>query len=266
MIVSKSSLLSVLVTAKDKDIPALDNIRLEADGTVIGAAGNVVLAVSPVHEKVAAQVPLDDSGPGEATIAADTVRKALKLLQADKTFGGLLEHCDIAVHDDEAVFTFTDGKRKHTMNGRLYRHAYIPWEKILETAMHSKEPTRVVLNRARLRLLLDTIEKICPDSTGQNPVYIEFTSLGDIICRARNAVTGQRVLATMKNYSFGKSAWLSEDEWERRLAGGGARARRDRTKVRGIARRERRANASRIPRGEAERRGHTIARREPSTQ
>ena len=238
MIVSKSSLLAVQVTAKDKDIPALDNVRLEADGTMVGAAGNVVVAVSPVNPKVAAQVPLDDSGPGAATISAETVRKALKLLTADKTFGGLLEHCDIDVDDDNALFTFTDGKRKHTMKGRLYPYDYIPWRAIIEQALGSKEPTRVILNRARLRLLLETVEKICPDSTGQHPVYLEFTDYGDVICRARNPVTGQRVVATMKNYAFGSSAWLKEDEWEERLAG----------KKKKVAKRERRRPAKRLRR------------------
>jgi len=238
LIVSKSSLLAVQVTAKDKDIPALDNVRLEPDGTMVGAAGNVVVAVSPVNPKVAAQVPLEDSGPGAATISAETVRKALKLLTADKTFGGLLEHCDIDVQEDNAHFTFTDGKRRHTMKGRLYPHKYIPWEVIIEKALTSRESTRVILNRTRLRLLLDTVEKICPDSTGQHPVYIEFTSYGDVVCRARNPITGQRVVATMKNYAFGSAAWLKEDEWEQRLAG----------KAKKVAKRARRRPAKRLRR------------------
>lgn len=217
MIVSKSSLQAVHVTAKDKDIPALDNVRMERDGTMVGAAGNVVVAVAPVDPKVAAQVPLQNSGAGEATIAADTVRKALKLL-GDKMFGGLLEHCDISVRGEDIVFTFTDGKRRHTMDGRAYRHPYIPWQTILSRAMRNRQPgQRVVLNRARLHLLLDTLEKVCPDSSGQSPVYLEFTTDGDIVCRARNAINGQRVVATMKNYALKGSAWLEEGEWERSL-------------------------------------------------
>lgn len=218
MIVSKSSLLAVNVTAKDKGIPALDNVRVEADGTVVGAASNVVVAVSPVDPKVAAQVPIEDSGPCAATLSADTVRKALKLL-GDKMFGGLLEHCDIKTAGDDVTFTFTDGKRRHTMDGRVYTQPYIPWRTIIMRAMHSRRAgTRVVLNRARLHLLLETLEKICPDSSGQSPVYMELTEQGDIVCRARNAVNGQRVVATMKNYTMKGGAWLEEGAWERSLA------------------------------------------------
>jgi hypothetical protein len=217
VIVSKNSLSAVHITAKDKDIPALDNLHFEPDGTTVGAAGNVVIVVSPVNEKVANQVPLTNTGTSTGTVNADTIRKTIKLLTPDKTFGGLLEHCDLKVQDGEAKFTFTDGKRVHNMAGRTYPHDYIPWRSILRKSLQQRTGPRVALNRARLHLLLETLEKIAPDTNGQSPVYLEFTTDGDIVARARNNLNGQQVVATMKNYSFKDNAWPHPTPWEEGL-------------------------------------------------
>lgn len=226
MIVNKNALMVVHTSRADKNVPVLDNVHIEPDGTCIGSSGKTVLMVSPVNEQVKEKLTetkiLRDSKSRPMTIPAETIRTIIKDLPADKKFGGLLEHCNIKGDGDECRVELTDGKRKRSFEGKLYPKDYIPYEKLIGPALKRTEEEedgmRVVLNKKRLLHLLDCINKIAPDSSDDDPIYVSFTERGDIVLRGENYKTGQRFIACMWAYTGGEGEWLELNEWEEKYA------------------------------------------------
>ena len=219
MIISKQSLNTVLVTAKDKQIPILDNIHIDKDGTVIGAAGNIVVAVSPVLKNIVDKLHLKSTPLKEGvTISSDTAKKILKNVPNDTTFGGLLEHLDVVSQGGPNVhFIMHDGKQEMNVSGTKYPGQYIKWEEIISRSIKGGTNKRIIINRARLKLLLETLEKVCPDTSGESPVYMEFTKDDDIIVKAKNLKNGQRCIGVMKTYRYNEEAWINDSKWEARF-------------------------------------------------
>jgi len=224
MIISKQNLQVVHVTRVDSNIPALDNVHIAEDGSTIGTGGRMAVIVSPVRDDVKEKLDniLPESGKDESlTVSADTVRNLVKDLPADKQFKGLLEHCNIKrnpENDHECRVMMTDGKRRRNITGRLYRREYVPYKSLFKKAIDSgskNESVRLVLNLKRLLLLLSTIEKVAPDTSGDNPVWVEFTKENYIIIRGINMISGQRTIGIMSPYTGTEGKWLEPDAWER---------------------------------------------------
>lgn len=219
MIVSKHSLQVVNVTTKDSKIPILDNVHFAQDGTVVGAASSVVLAVSPVVGKVRKAIQLEQVPLTEGvTVSSASVKQVIKNMPNDTLFGGLLEHCDVRYQGGSRVhFATHDGKQELSIAAAKNPAKYVDWRAILKRSLESRSEKRIILNRTRLRLLLETLDKVCPDASGESPVYLDFTKDDDIIVRARNMKTGQRALGVMKTFRFTEEAWLTETDWEKGL-------------------------------------------------
>jgi len=216
-ILSKANLQVVKVSTVEKAIPALNNLRVESDGTTAAANGRVVLAVSPVKKKTKESVIVDETNLPETgcTIPAETVKDVIKNMPKDTNFGGLLEHCDLSVKDNKGQFLMKDGKKPIKIGGNLYRHEYVKYREILGNALKSTLlSSRVVLNLKRLKSLIDAIDKVCPDSSGETPAYIEFTPNDDVVVRAVNPTNGQRAVAVMSSYKFAEGQWMEHSEWE----------------------------------------------------
>lgn len=236
MIVSKQNLLVVHTTKADSAIPALDNVHIAADGSTVGVGGKMLLAVSPVNEKVKDKLQniLEEHGAGDITISSETVKSILKRFgMADKKFDGMLDHCNIeTINERECRVTQTDGKRRDRFTGKVYRREYVNYKSVLRTAMESvtgsnnlvcehcgkemdvDKSKKIVLNLKRLLLLLQTIEKIAPDSSGDSPVWIEFTESDYIVIRGINMVNGQRVVGIMSPFTGVEGKWLDPNDWE----------------------------------------------------
>lgn len=213
MILSKMSLLTSQIASDDKDIPALSNIHVREDGTTIAASGKSVIAVSPVRADVKKNVILQEAAlDASVTIPLETAKEVLKNFPKDTLFGGLLEHCDIAVTDSKALFTLKDGKRTKEVTGNMYTHQYIDFSMIVQEVGTTVRSSAV--NIKRFISLLTTIEKMVADS--DIPVFIEFTDKNDIVLRAQNPVHGQKVFALMKSYKT--ETWLEKDDWEKSLS------------------------------------------------
>lgn len=218
MILSKGNLSVLKVTSKDSKTPVLDNVHVEPDGTTVGAARSVLLAVSPVDPEVKEQVPLTEESStlgASQTLTADCIRDVLRNMPKDTAFSGLLEHCDL---DDQGVFRLHDGKREKVIRGKRFNMRYIPWKEMIARSLSVVGPKRVVLNLARLKLLLDALDKICPDSSGESPVYIEFTDRNEVVLRMVNRVNGQRAVGVTTSYGGIEGRWLQPDGWERGLS------------------------------------------------
>lgn len=222
MIISKTSLQVLNITNNDK-IPVLNNVHIRKDGTTIGSNGKTILAVSPVGTEVRKTLR-DRIGDEELkdglTISEETCKDVLKNIPRDIQFKGLLEHCNVKEVDAISVeFTMTDGKRPKTIKGKRWTREYIPFEEVFKRVMSSIKNVKVVLNRKRLISLLEAIDKACPDSTGNSPIYIEFSKDNDVIVRAMNYGNGQEVIGVMQSYKGAESSWLEESKWEKSLCG-----------------------------------------------
>jgi len=220
LILNKSSLLIVGLCTADKNISVLNTVRIEPDGTTVAANGRTLLLVSPLNDEVKKQVPLRETekslGDG-VTLSADGVNEVLKLLPRDTLFGGLLEHCNVeeSVEDSHSVAVeVTDGKRKKILYCPKYRGQFLEYKEAVKESLNKKVVYRTILNRKRLSLLLKVIDQVCPDSTGESPVFIEFAEDGELIIKGINYRTGQRAIGFMSNY---RGNWLEESPWENRL-------------------------------------------------
>lgn len=215
MIISKSNLKVADVAKIDSSIPALGNVHFLKDGSTVAANGRALITVSPVHKEVKQAIPLTESVPKEQTISLGTVKEILKNMPKDVMFKGLLEHCDLGI----GTFTLHDGKRKKKVEAKVYDREYIDFRKMFYKAGEKRSKCRIVLNRKRLINLLQAIDAICTDNSGENPIYLDFTEDNNIILRGVNVVNGQRAIAVMTSYKHEEGKWLVEDVWEEKMLG-----------------------------------------------
>lgn len=216
MIISKGNLKVVDMTAPDKNIPVLDNVLIEKDGTTVGANSRATLVVSPPAEEIRKKVPLESSELAHGiTVSSDSIRAVIKAIPRDAMFSGLLEHCDVADSGESGVsFTITDGKREHGIEGKKYPRRFIDYKTIVSEAVESKKIAKVAINRKRLIQMLKTIEAIIPDSNGESPIFLEFSENNDVLIRAVNPANKQRVIGVMTSYKDAEAKWLPFNDWE----------------------------------------------------
>jgi len=218
MILSKANLKIVDIASVDKAIPVLNNVHICGDGTTVASNGKVILAVSPVKAEVKKAVPIKESNPRDtATVSGDTVKEILKNMPKDTMFKGLLEHTDF--NSSDGSFSLNDGKRSRTIFAKLYDRAYIEFRKIFKRAAQAKSLHRVVLNRKRLINLLQTLDAVCADSSGESPIFVDLTDKNNIIVRAVNNINGQRALGIMTAYKGEESKWMQPNLWEKKITG-----------------------------------------------
>ena len=223
MIFGKTNLQAVDITRIDKAIPVLNNVHFTADGSTVATNGKSIIAVSPIAADYKKNVPLKEVRLGkDITVNADTVKEVLKNIPKDSLFRGLLEHCEVTADESGVQFELTDGKRTKKINGRIFPRAYVPYRQVFGNAKKSTTEVKVVLDRKRFMSLLDAMDRVCPDSSGQAPVFIEFTSNNDVLLRCVNRVNGQRAIAVMSSFKGAEGQWLEEDVWERKMCGKGA--------------------------------------------
>ena len=213
MILNKINLLIHELASIDKAIPVLNNVHITKDGSTIAANGKSIIAVSPVPSTLKENVPLYETESDPVTISSESVKEILKNIPKDILFNGLLEHCD----QKNGEFIISDGKRKKKIEAKTYQKNYINYKKVFRKASLSSRIHKIVLNRKRLIKLLQTMEKICPDSSGESAVYIEFSRDNDIILRSINHSTGQRCIALMTSYAGIEGKWMEADIWEKKL-------------------------------------------------
>ena len=216
MITSKNALNVVTTTTADKNVKVLDNVHIEEDGSVVAANREGIVIVSPVVKQLRERIRLDEGDSiGSCTLSSDTIRDTIKFIGVDKKYKGLLEHCDIVRTPDGATITMFDGKRSKAMQVKVYPKDYFDYLSLVANVMKKKTTARVVLNRKRLKSLLDTLEKVCADSSDVSPVDLEFTDTNAMIMRGVNGKTGQRVIAICRGFKTDK--WMEPNDWENRV-------------------------------------------------
>jgi len=222
MIVSKNALQVVNLTTADKSVPVLDTVRVESDGTVVASNRETTVCVSPVQPRVAEKLPLKSLSDVATTMTSDTARETIKLIGVDRKFGGLLEHVDISLDEGNIQVSMYDGKRTKAVQAKPYPKDYFDYQDLFQRVYDKPIKARVLLNRKRLKLLLDTIEKICMDGSDFAVLFAEFSEDGDMVVKAINRRTGQKVVGIVRGVKDADTLWIEADDWERRLSRRGA--------------------------------------------
>ena len=216
MKISKGNLLVVELTRLDKQIPVIDHVHIRKDGCTVATNGMAVMCVSPVTEEMKEKIPLDEKKMfTDETVASETIKEILKNMPRDTKFKGVLEHCDYA----SGNFELTDGKRRRNISAKTWHRDYINYRDVLKNAHKRRNGQRCVVNLKRLLTILQTINKICPDSSKNSAVFLEFTEDDNIFIRSTNNATDQKILAYMKAYDKKEISWPELDEWEKDLLG-----------------------------------------------
>lgn len=223
MITSKNNLLIVNVTTVDKNIPVLDCVHIEQDGTTVAGNGKSFIAVSPVPESIRKKlkaIEYEDGAIESLNITSETAKKIVQKIPPDKKFNGLLEHTDIEVDDGKVKFNFRDGARYDFTEGKINPMPYAQYKRLYQRALSSRRDIQLVVNAKRLIPLLETLKKVSKDDSDFSPLFIEFTEEKDIIIRMENRQTGQRCIGLMWSYKGNEAKWLEPDQWEEGLRNG----------------------------------------------
>jgi len=223
MIVSKQNLQVVEVTKADKQIPVLDCVNILDDGTTVGGNGKCFIAVSPVPDVIKEKVAkvYGNSKSSCVNVSSGTINEVLKNIPADRQYNGMLEHAEIeSTNGNNIKFVLYDGARKQNIDGKVNPASYPPFENLFKRALTNKQNIQIVLNAKRLLPMLETIVKCSNDSGDFSPMYIEFTSEGEMIVRMQNPKTQQRVVGLMLPYKGIEGKWMENNNWEERLQNG----------------------------------------------
>lgn len=218
MIVSRRHLLL------EKVVDDNGMLQLNADGSAVATNKKVFAALEGVSAKIRGGVPLPGKALGAATVSMTdgTAKEVLKNVPKDRLFHGALEHVDVV---SEGVGDFaaetTDGRRTRIIRGKAIERSMEP-SPMLQRILGVLEGGRVVcLNRRRLLKLLEVLDKVAEDSTGESPVWIGIGENGDVALRCVDWASGQRALAYMTAYKDEGAEQPPASEWERGQWAGG---------------------------------------------
>jgi hypothetical protein len=222
MIINKANLLVVKLTAVDKQIPVLDCVKIEENGSSIGGNGKSFVVVSPVKEEVKQKLKsiFNDEKSTSVTITSETAKEVLKNMPNDIRFQGMLEHSEILSDGKKVKFKLHDGARERDINGKVNPMSYPDYKAMYKRCLSNRKSIQLIVNAKRLLPLIDTLMKISDDTGDFSRLYIEFTEEKDIILRMQNQKTGQRAIGLMWCYKGNEAKWLETDQWEEELKNG----------------------------------------------
>ncbi len=226
MKLSKANLLTVKVASQSKNDPALNQVRVEEDGTTVAADGQVVMVVEPAEygdrgippglPDFKNEIDIPEGGLG---IPVDIVEETLRNIPKGK-LGLELGYAVLTGLDQDKrslEITTTDLNMHRKTEGKLARRHVPEYKSFLRLARRSvdKGGGRVCVDRKALIKLVAAIDSACPDSL--NTVFLEFgeQSSDGLLVRAKSAETGQHVIGYLNPLDTGDQ-WLSMNEWERK--------------------------------------------------
>jgi hypothetical protein len=205
MIITKSALQIVNLCAPDKEVPALNCVCVEADGSVVASNSKVWAWVSPLPLDKRKLVPLPGYALGEQVVlTADTVKTILKALPKDTQFKGLLEHVDLEIPEKgkpNIVVHFKDQERMSEVKARRSTLVFPDYKPLFRSAQgggfNNQAREWICLNRKRLGNICMVMDKVCNYDGSFAPTWWQFTQDGRVVMRAINELNGQRLIAIM---------------------------------------------------------------------
>jgi len=219
MIISKSSLESVKLASVDKAVPVLNNLCLKSDGTIVAANGKSMIFVSPVSPEIKGKVPLEEQENMEdVVLSLETVGELMKAVPKDTMFKGVLEHLEVRETgtEGEVLVKVTDGKRHKDIRCKGFGRRFIDTDRILDEVLGGRKLGMVAVNLRRFLTVVEVINRVCPDNSGEVPLYLEFYEKATIL-RTLNLKTGQRAVAIVYNYRPDSLVWMEESDWEKAM-------------------------------------------------
>ena len=223
MLVNKRNLEVVNVTKVDSKIPILDCVNILEDGTSVGGNGRCFITVSPISDKARSDLTkiYTDSKCNSVNLSSSTVSEILKNIPNDRKYQGALEHADIEdTGDGKVKINLYDGARRRYINAKVNPLTYPKHDLLFRRALSNKQAIRLVLNARRLLPFLETIFKCANDTGDFCPMFIEFTTEGELIAKMINPRTGQDCIGLMLPYKGVEGKWPDISQFERRLMDG----------------------------------------------
>jgi DNA polymerase III sliding clamp (beta) subunit (PCNA family) len=219
MIYSRANFQAAAVTSKDKDVNVLSFLYFDKSGFTAGIDGKSMMVVEPPSTEYQKHFVIRDIHSGSFSIPARSVNEILKAIPRDVQYKGLLEQAAITKESDDHVeFSTTDGLQTRAITTKKHRKNFPNIKEILKPVYH-KDKVKVCINRARLIKLLTALDKACPDSGGEQPVYLEISSdSGEVLLRTQNVRTGQVAIGLIGSY---EGEWLKKSKWEKEMMNGG---------------------------------------------
>jgi hypothetical protein len=217
MIISKSSLDAAKLASVDKAVPVLNNLCIRPDGGVVAANGKSMIFVSPVLKEIKEKVPLEEhENLEDVVLSLETVGELMKAVPKDTMFKGVLEHLEVRETgtEGEVLVKVTDGKRHKDIRCKGFGRRFVDTDRILDEVLGSQELGRVAVNLRRFLTVVEVLVKVCPDNSGEVPLYLEFYEKATIL-RTVNIKTGQRAVAIVYNYRPDSLVWMEESDWEK---------------------------------------------------
>lgn len=198
-------------------------LQFNSDGSALASNKKVFVALEGVSEAIREKLtvlPGGDLSQERISVTPETAREILKNVPKDRTYSGLLEHVDVAVGADDAVVVeCTDGKRsrklkfkqrgRYSDQGAVLRHLY----RVLDEGEFT-----LCLNRKRLLLMLEAMDKAAEDTSGEAPVWIGISKRGDVALRGFDYKMGRAVLGYIHAYDPEEAVQPEKSPWEQRFS------------------------------------------------
>jgi hypothetical protein len=194
-------------------------VKINSDGSTVAANGKVVMAVGPVDESRAHFPDVGERsrpGPEGISLPLETIERVVKNLPKEKR----MQHAAITKSRDPRKFKLTTTDMVHEQSVEVLPkpERFPDWKGVFRK-VRGAGSMRICLNRKVLIDLLKAMEEACPDSGGENHLYIEMNPDGvGLVLRSVNRDTGQRAIGGITAYKTGEH-WLPKDAWEQIVFG-----------------------------------------------
>jgi len=185
--INKNNLLIFEVASSNKLDSAYHVVRIEEDGTSVASNGRRVVCVSPV--------PIKIKYPNNGKVLFEPINLPIDLVkEVAKNIPKMKFEPD--VHICKEVITISDKTFEKHFSVTESKTAFPSWRKVF-FLIQTEPIIPLSVNRKDLLQVIKTLEKVCPDKSGETEVEIYVNQKG-LIIRAQNKETGQKTLSAIQ--------------------------------------------------------------------
>ena len=199
-------------------------LQLNGDGSAMASNKKVFIALAPVEPEIKQRLTVleeSDLNAERVSITPETAKEVLKNVPKDRKFGGLLEHVEVRdTGGEEVAVKMVDGKRSRLFNFKK-RGRFSEQETVLKyiyRIIDSDSVLTLCLNRKRLLSLLEAMDKVSEDVSGEAPVWLSVSEKGDISIRGWDFKYGRAVLGFMSANKGREAEKPPRSDWENRFS------------------------------------------------
>lgn len=207
MIVSKLNLLIEKICGLDKAIPAFGYVHFKPNGSSVAMNSKSMIVVDSVDENKLDDIKAivnDKSNNDDAfTISANDCKMILKNISRDAKSDGLLEHVSLQkVEEGKNAVVIPNGINNFVCYVDELVHQTFPnteaFTDKIRDAIERNGSVNISVNMKRFMSLLQVVEKLIGDSSGNSDVNITFDLKGETLSiKGTNKKTDQSFKAYM---------------------------------------------------------------------